>query len=200
MSKILTVDDDPDVHTQSSFLLDFDEPSVEAATRELSSGPARPSPAAIEAFVNRYIVDKTYARGFDIASRVAQTQSGDCTEHAVLAAALLRKFGYPARVIFGLTILGVATKADTSLSALGHAWAEYFDGGEWKRVDAALNALKPDGSGAAVGVPGLPRDAKLRLAYLPITVLKDEGPGFARVALDEHGIMSVKAIRVDAVP
>src|SRR5690606_19051188 len=82
---------------RSSFIVDFDEAAVEAAAQSLARVHAVPSAEQVVVFVSDYIDRKTYQRAFDIASRVAATRSGDCTEHAVLTAALLRRFGYSAR-------------------------------------------------------------------------------------------------------
>ncbi|MBM4109587.1 MAG: hypothetical protein FJ255_12400 [Phycisphaerae bacterium] len=57
---------------------------------------------AARAFVSRYIRKKSLSVGFATASEVARTREGDCTEHAVLLAALLRADGTPARVASGL--------------------------------------------------------------------------------------------------
>lgn len=56
---------------------------------------------------------------------------GDCSEAAVLSAALLRAAGVPSRLALGYATLGRGVW-------IGHAWAEAFIGGEWIGVDAAL--------------------------------------------------------------
>jgi hypothetical protein len=64
---------------------------------------------------------------------------GDCSEAAVLTAALLRAAGIPARVVLGFATLNRGVW-------IGHAWAEAFVGGAWVGVDAALREF-PAGAG-----------------------------------------------------
>jgi transglutaminase-like putative cysteine protease len=56
---------------------------------------------------------------------------GDCSEAAILTAALLRARGVPARVALGFASLGQGV-------FIGHAWCEAWLGGAWVGVDAAL--------------------------------------------------------------
>lgn len=91
----------------SSSAISKDDPDIVAlATRALANLPAGADDGArveaIRAFVHDFITNKNLASGFATASEVARTKSGDCTEHAVLTAALLRAAGIPARVASGL--------------------------------------------------------------------------------------------------
>jgi hypothetical protein len=52
--------------------------------------------------VHAFISKKDMSVGFATASEVARTKVGDCTEHAVLLAALLRAAEIPSRVVSGL--------------------------------------------------------------------------------------------------
>ena len=56
----------------------------------------------LRALVARHLSNKNLATAFGSASLAAQSRSGDCTEHAVLLAALLRAHGIPSRVASGL--------------------------------------------------------------------------------------------------
>jgi transglutaminase-like putative cysteine protease len=56
-------------------------------------------------FVVRFITDKQLGIGFASASQVAQNPAGDCTEHAVLLAAMLRAAGIPSRAANGLIFI-----------------------------------------------------------------------------------------------
>lgn len=193
---------------RSSFVIDFDEPVFSTPIEQLKKASQKPkgdaphvTPEQIRAFVSAYIDHKTYSRGFDIASRVATTRSGDCTEHAVLTAALLRHFGYAARLVFGVVLVGLEPPGDeASIVAAGHAWVEVHHEGRWRIVDAALYVPEAEPGGSeAVGVPGLPSGATLRLAYLPVNVMGDEGPGYSRALLDEVGVDGIVNIEIDAV-
>jgi transglutaminase-like putative cysteine protease len=66
------------------------------------------------------------------AAEVAKDLQGDCTEHAVLLAAMCRARGIPSRVAVGLVYV-------PSLSSFGgHMWTEVFEKGTWIPLDATL--------------------------------------------------------------
>ncbi|HEX2732996.1 MAG TPA: transglutaminase-like domain-containing protein [Polyangiaceae bacterium] len=183
-------------YSKSSFVVDFDQASFNAPV-EQAKRAGDLSAQGLTAFVGKYIEHKSYAHGFDVASRVANTRSGDCSEHAVFTTALLRRFGIAARVVFGIVLVGVNEPgSEPELSAVGHAWAESFENGHWQIADAAL---QPEGPAVRHGIPGLPPNAQLHLAYLPIVVLKDESVSYARALMDEVGVESVVRVDVDAV-
>lgn len=97
---------------------------------------------AMEAYVHGAIEQKNYADAFATAKQVAQSRSGDCTEHAVFLAALCRAREIPARVVLGLVYVrdyhGFA----------GHMWNEVWIGDRWLPLDATLG--RP-GGGIGVG-------------------------------------------------
>ena len=165
-------------HSEPTFVVDYDEPDV-ANLQSVVRGQLGDDPDldALTEFVFDHIDDKTYIRSFDFASRVARTGEGDCTEHAVLLAALARANGLPARVVMGVLLVD---EHDTS-QAYGHAWTEVFDGAGWQIADATL----PDRD--AVGI---------RLRYLPLLSLDDEGPGYS---LDMMRIARVQPARISGI-
>jgi transglutaminase-like putative cysteine protease len=57
---------------------------------------------ALRDLVARHLREKNLATAFATASEAARARGGDCTEHAVLLAALLRADGIPSRVVSGL--------------------------------------------------------------------------------------------------
>lgn len=131
----------------------------------------------VDRYVDRYIEKKDFQRGFDVASRVAARKEGDCTEHAVLLAALARAFGCPARLVLGIALV----PWEGRLFAFGHAWVEVAEGGSWRLADAAL----------------LPETGA---RYVPLHVVDDEGPGYGRHMLDAMAaILLVKRIVVERV-
>lgn len=91
--------------------------------------PARVA-LALERLVHERVRSKNYSRAFDSAATVAEQLEGDCTEHAVLLAALCRARGIPARVASGL----VATR-DTFAY---HMWTLAWLDGRWVPLDATL--------------------------------------------------------------
>lgn len=147
---------DPSAFLSSTFLVDHEEPAVRALhDRLVERHGARPSPAQLVEFVRGAIESQELGRGWDSASKVATTRTGDCTEHAVLLAALARSFGRPARVVIGAVLVADSGRFAT----LGHAWVELYESERWRIEDASL------APGAAP------------LSYLPFGVLTDEGPG-----------------------
>ena len=86
------------------------------------------------------IANKNFSRAFASAAEVAQTLEGDCTEHAVLLAAMARAAGLPARVAIGLVYMAPD-------AAFGfHMWTEVFVDGQWTPIDGTLGG---GGIGAA---------------------------------------------------
>lgn len=158
-----------------TFLVDSDQPAVIAlrAGIERAAGPS-PSADDLAAFVDGWIERKGWGRLLDPASTVAVRREGDCTEHAVLLAAVARLFGRPSRVVVGLALAQV----DGRTLALGHAWAELHDGGRWVPADAAARGL---------GVP---------VHRLPLGVLADEGPGYGSAAARVLSPGSVRRVRL----
>jgi hypothetical protein len=91
--------------TASSAMITCDDPRViELTDAALTGAPRDPAARAERArrFVHRHIRTKDLSVGFASAAETARTREGDCTEHAVLLAALLRRDGIPARVVSGL--------------------------------------------------------------------------------------------------
>lgn len=88
----------------------------------------------IEAFVKGYISEKDLSVGYASATEVALSRQGDCTEHAVLTAAMCRAAGIPARIVFGIAY----TEEFSGRMGVfgGHAWTEVFIVDEWIDIDA----------------------------------------------------------------
>jgi hypothetical protein len=98
----------------------------------------------IEAFVAQYIENRSLSVGYASAAEVAESRKGDCSEFAVLTAALCRAVGIPAQVV-----VGVAYVDDFGgmQGFGGHAWAQAYvgadkqgQGGKWLGLDAAFKS------------------------------------------------------------
>jgi hypothetical protein len=101
---------------------------------------------AARRFVHGFINKKDMSVGFASASEVCRTKQGDCTEHAVLLAAVLKAQDIPARVVSGLIYV------DEFAGQKGifgyHMWTQaLLDGpdgtGQWKNLDATLSDQTP---------------------------------------------------------
>lgn len=107
-SPVNVIDDLPDEsHTQRSNMIDHDHAKVrellaEALPEDPSDLSAPDKASRLRAYVFDYIDEKDLSVGLASAGEVAQTAQGDCTEHAVLLAALLRAEGIPSRTVSGL--------------------------------------------------------------------------------------------------
>ncbi|MCK5000013.1 MAG: transglutaminase domain-containing protein [Anaerohalosphaera sp.] len=98
----------------------------------------------IEQFVHDYIDEKDLSVGYASASEIAVSKQGDCSEHAVLTAAMCRAAGIPARVVTGLVYIDSFMGRENVLG--GHAWTEAYVGGKWIGLDAT-KAPKGCGTG-----------------------------------------------------
>ena len=88
----------------------------------------------IEAFVKGYISEKDLSVGYASAAEVALSRQGDCTEHAVLTAAMCRAVGIPARIVVGIVYADEFTGRTNIFG--GHAWNEVYIGGRWVDLDS----------------------------------------------------------------
>jgi hypothetical protein len=118
----------------ASQFLDSNDARVQALAKEGAAGITDPAKLAIqlEKFVHDRLTDKNFSTALATASEVARDLAGDCTEHAVLLAALLRANKIPARVAIGF----VYAKSIGGFG--GHMWTEAYINGQWVPLDATL--------------------------------------------------------------
>lgn len=100
----------------------------------------------IEGFVAKYITNKTFSVGYASAAEVAVSRQGDCTEFAVLTAAMCRAAGIPARVVFGIAYVDEFAGMGPCFG--GHAWVEAYIGDKWTGLDSAFKATGRGGYNA----------------------------------------------------
>jgi transglutaminase-like putative cysteine protease len=94
----------------------------------------------LEGWVHDNIRVKDMRTAFAGAGEVLRAKAGDCTEHSVLLAALLRSEGLPSRVAAGLV--------EMEGTLAGHMWVEVFAGGEGAGAWFPLDATRPGKAGA----------------------------------------------------
>lgn len=102
----------------------------------------------LEKFVYGYIDKKGLSVGYASALETAQSRQGDCTEHALLLAALGRARGIPTRVVTGLAFVEQFGSAERVF--VPHAWVQAWVDGHWRSYDAALGRF--DSGHIAIGV------------------------------------------------
>jgi transglutaminase-like putative cysteine protease len=124
------------VHLQSEMGIESDEEEIRNKALEIVGTIKDPVQKArrIMAWVYGH-VQKKPVLSVPSAVHVLKTREGDCNEHAVLLAALLRASGIPARIAVGLVY--------TRGKFFYHAWTEcYLD--RWISMDATLNQMPSD--------------------------------------------------------
>lgn len=87
---------------------------------------------ALEKYIHGIMREATYSQAFESAATVARELRGDCTEHAVLLAAVCRARGLPARVATGLVYSTVHR------GFAYHMWTEVWIEDRWIPLDATL--------------------------------------------------------------
>jgi len=87
----------------------------------------------ISLFVYRHINNKTTGLPLISAPLIMKNRTGDCTEHAVLAAALLRSAGIPARGVAGMIFAREFMGRKNVF--VYHMWIEVFSRGIWQPLD-----------------------------------------------------------------
>jgi len=102
-----------------------------------------------EGFVREYIFGKSLSVGYASALEVATTRQGDCTEHALLLAAIARASGIPARVATGIAYVDHFSGREHVF--VPHAWVEAYVDGRWQGYDAALSRFDAGHIALAVG-------------------------------------------------
>lgn len=120
--------------SQPNSLIQSDDERVVAMAKKMVAGATDPwaRSVALERGVHKAIKSKNFGQGFATAADVAVSLEGDCTEHAVLLAALCRAEGIPARVVLGL----VYSRRDQGFAF--HMWNEVWISERWIPLDATL--------------------------------------------------------------
>jgi hypothetical protein len=132
IDKVQTKPTDEDL--ASNNMIQSDDPRIV----EMSAKGAPPSDdpwkttVALERYVAESIKKKNFSQAFATAGEVAQSLEGDCTEHAVLLAALCRARKIPARVAFGLVYY------PPEQGFAYHMWNEVWISDRWIPLDGTL--------------------------------------------------------------
>jgi hypothetical protein len=162
------VDDLPtDADLESSDMIDHESKAVRdllaKALKDVdANAPDHEVASRLRAFVHGYIDEKDLSVGLARAGQIARTAQGDCTEHAVLLAALLRAKDIPARTVTGLIYV------DQFLGREGvfgyHMWTQAWltdsgdgggAGGRWVDLDAVLDGRDFDAAHIALAVSSM---------------------------------------------
>jgi len=125
---------------RASVAADSDDPAIrelaERSLRDLRDAAVLDRAEALRRAVHRHIRRKDMGSAFASASETVRSREGDCTEHAVLLAALLRADGIPSRVITGLVY---CREFAGERDVFGwHMWTQALIDGRWVDLDATL--------------------------------------------------------------
>ena len=82
-----------------------------------------------------YIENRSLSVGYASAAEVAVSRQGDCSEFAVLTAAMCRAVGIPAQVVAGVAYVDDFAGHQ---GFGGHAWTQAYIGGKWIGLDASF--------------------------------------------------------------
>jgi transglutaminase-like putative cysteine protease len=134
----------------------------------------------LRAFVESYVKRKDMDVGFATASEVCRTRKGDCSEHAVLLAALGRLRGLPSRVAAGLAYAPVFGGREDLFGH--HLWTQFRIDGRWLDVDAAL--------GEAVCSP-------TRIAFAVSSLRNAGAVDISLPLLDKVGSLDLRVVSVE---
>jgi len=124
-----------DEFTQSSYFINSDDEVVKAHARRAVRTETDPwkKVLRIEKWVHDHM-HSTNDEALATADHVARTLQGDCTEYAMLTAAMCRAEGIPSRTAIGLIYADVEAGAVMAF----HMWTEVWVQGQWLPVDATL--------------------------------------------------------------
>lgn len=135
-----------DALKESDYLQSTDPTVIDLAKRAVADANDIASAVRqIEAFVDGYITRKDMSVGYASAAEVAQSRQGDCSEHAVLAAAMCRAVGIPARIVCGV-VYADSFMGQQSIFG-GHMWVEVYLDGQWYGLDATRSEQQGFGPG-----------------------------------------------------
>ncbi len=135
--------DDPEIRAKAAEIVDGAEGAWEAAKR-------------VSEWTHKYVKEKRFDRGYATAKETLDSQTGDCTEHTMLAVALTRAAGIPARIASGVVWM--------KDGFYYHFWHEAYVG-EWIALDATLGQTPADARRIQLSQGELESDTALELTF-----------------------------------
>jgi len=152
---------DVSAYLRGGFHLDLEDPRLEELlSRCPSAGEQETVLRCLEELVYDTIENKSLAYGFAGVDEILAARAGDCTEHALLLTALLRRRGIPSRIAYGMLL--------TEMGLIGHAWTEVYAAGRWHWMDPSFPGSTPYALKIRLGVldPAEPAWAQMSLSLL----------------------------------
>ncbi|WP_091637306.1 transglutaminase-like domain-containing protein [Lysobacter sp. cf310] len=136
--------------------IDSDERSVHAFARQHARGQGveRRMQSLVKA-VQQHMNGPIAYRDYLSASQALASRGGDCTEFALLLAALGRAQGIPTRIAYGIAYSSRFTGESHVFSP--HVWTQAWNGQRWVSYDAGLGRFDSGHIALRIG-DGLPQD------------------------------------------
>jgi hypothetical protein len=152
-------------YSQPTSFLQSNDNRVREMAQRASAGETHLSRIAgrMEQYVHRKLTNKNFSTALASAAEVAQNLEGDCTEHAVLLAAMLRAEKIPSRIAVGVVYV-------EQVSAFGgHMWTEAWLDGQWIPLDATLGQKGIGAAHIKLAVSGFADDGPAPItSFLPL--------------------------------
>lgn len=162
----------------------------------------------LQQWVYKNIAYKDLTLGFASAKETFERRQGDCTEHAVLLASLLRSLGIPSRVAIGLIYL---PNQDSELGKfVFHMWTEAYIGsreqGDWVPLDATNPEPLPDATHIKLAdsaltdihdLMGLTEQVVQIMGNVRLDIVKALAP--AQSVLSVEGDTGITAVKIPAI-
>lgn len=126
-----------DEYIQSGEIVSYDEEMKNKAHEIiLGENNAYKASKKLEKWVSDAINNKNYSNTFLSSKEVFKKREGDCTEHAVLLAGMLRSVGIPSKIAVGLYYVNLNENENAFAY---HMWTKAYIGNRWISLDAVEN-------------------------------------------------------------
>lgn len=152
-------------YLKSTRMLQSDDYRVKNLAKRGTAGETDPVKIAnrLERYVSLKLKQKNFSTALASAAEVADSLEGDCTEHAMLLAAMLRAEQIPSRVAVGLVYV------ESVQSFGGHMWTEAYLNGAWIPLDATLGQGGIGGGHIKLAESSMADDSPVLVtAFLPL--------------------------------
>jgi hypothetical protein len=136
-------------YRKASLAVESEAPEIVSKAREIAGAEtdAYAATRKVVAWVGTHM-KKEYGASADRATDVLRQMRGDCTEHSLLAVALLRALGIPARRVDGLVYV---QNGDGVPALYWHEWVEAFVGSTWTQLDPTFGQPVADATHLTLG-------------------------------------------------
>jgi len=184
----LTSDASVAPYLRASPMLDTNDKRIKRHARKAVRRCTTPAEKAdaLRKYVTDYVKGKGLDVGFASAAEVVRSRSGDCSEHAVLLAAMARCTGLPARGVSGMVRIPPGPLLPENKTLFGyHMWTQVYFGDRWVDIDAAMRQTDCDATHIALAVLPL-NDEGLIDSMLPLLPL--------------FGRLEIEVVRIEPAP